>query len=115
MKLPAFKIERYFARYEFKTEFLLCPSDCESFSLSELLQMADTESLSLWKNLRLGYTESLGHPLLREEIAALYTGLSKEDVLQTGSIIMAGTSEDLLNSADIRNAYLGAGRKKGLL
>jgi aspartate/methionine/tyrosine aminotransferase len=45
------------------------------------LQMADTESLSLWKNLRLGYTESLGHPLLREEIAALYTGLSKEDVL----------------------------------
>ena len=43
--------------------------------------MADTESLSLWKNLRLGYTESLGHPLLREEIAALYTGLSKEDVL----------------------------------
>ena len=34
-------------------------------------------------------------------------------VLQTGSIIMAGTSEDLLNSADIRNAYLGAGRKKG--
>ncbi|ADE56307.1 MULTISPECIES: aminotransferase class I/II-fold pyridoxal phosphate-dependent enzyme [Aminobacterium] len=81
MKLPAFKIERYFARYEFKTEFLLCPSDCESFSLSELLQMADTESLSLWKNLRLGYTESLGHPLLREEIAALYTGLSKEDVL----------------------------------
>ncbi|WMI71184.1 ABC transporter ATP-binding protein [Aminobacterium sp. MB27-C1] len=36
-------------------------------------------------------------------------------VLQTGNIVMTGISEDLLNSADIRDAYLGTGRKKGLL
>ncbi len=81
MKLPAFELERYFARYEFKTEFNLCPSDCESFSLSELLSMADDESRTLWENLRLEYTESQGLPLLRKEIASLYTGLSSENIL----------------------------------
>jgi aspartate/methionine/tyrosine aminotransferase len=35
----------------------------------------------LWDNLTLGYTESLGNPLLREEIARLYRGISAEDCL----------------------------------
>ncbi|WP_024822831.1 MULTISPECIES: ABC transporter ATP-binding protein [Aminobacterium] len=36
-------------------------------------------------------------------------------VLQTGGLILAGTSSELLNNPDIRGAYLGTGRKKGLL
>lgn len=72
MNLPPFKLERYFADYEFKVKYLLSPSDCEPLTLNEVLALADSESLALWEELRLSYTESQGHPVLREEIAGLY-------------------------------------------
>src|SRR3989304_3559690 len=81
MLLNQFKLERYFAEYEFKVKYLLSPSDCESLSLSELLQLADADSLKLWEELRLGYTESQGHPDLRAEVARLYPPLSPEGVM----------------------------------
>lgn len=81
MPINPFKLERFFAQYEFKTKYLLSSSDCESLSLNELLQMASTESLQLWQELRLGYTESAGHPQLREEVARLYTHIDPEHVL----------------------------------
>jgi hypothetical protein len=70
--MPEFKLERYFARWEFKAPFLLCASHLEPLRLNELLELADTEGRSLWENLSLGYTDSAGHPLLRAEIANLY-------------------------------------------
>ena len=81
MPLTPFKLERYFALYEFKVKYLLSPSDCESLSMAELLQMAAPASLELWQGLQLGYTESQGHPLLRAEIARLYQHISPENVL----------------------------------
>lgn len=81
MKIPSFKLERYFAQYEFKVQHLLSPSDCESLALSELLEMADDESRSLWENLRLSYTESEGHPQLRQEIARLYANIQPDQAL----------------------------------
>jgi len=81
MPLNPFKLERYFAEYEFKVKYLLSPSDCESLSLSELLQLADTDSLKLWEELRLGYTESQGHPDLRAQVARLYPRLSSDGVM----------------------------------
>lgn len=72
MPISPFKLERYFALYEFKVQYLLSPSDCEALSMAELLQMALPESLRLWEELKLGYTESPGHPLLRTEIAHIY-------------------------------------------
>ncbi|TCL74132.1 aspartate/methionine/tyrosine aminotransferase [Hydrogenispora ethanolica] len=81
MQLNDFKLERYFAKYEFNVEYLLSPSDCESLSLPELLEYADPDGKELWANLKLGYTESKGHPALREEIARLYREISAEDVL----------------------------------
>lgn len=73
MPLPApFKLERYFAQYEFKAKYLLSPSDCESLALNELLHLADADGLRLWNDLGLGYTESPGHPVLRKEIARMY-------------------------------------------
>jgi len=36
MKIEPFKLERYFAEYEFKARYLLYASDCESLSLQEL-------------------------------------------------------------------------------
>lgn len=81
MRLPPFHLERFFACYEFAVPYLLCASDCEPLTLPELLALADDETRALWERLSLGYTESQGHPLLRQEIAALYPGLRADDVL----------------------------------
>lgn len=82
MPLPApFKLERYFARYEFTVRHLLSASDCEGLRLAEVLDLADAESRALWDGLGLGYTESQGHPLLRAEIAGLYQTVRADDVL----------------------------------
>ena len=81
MQITPFKLERYFAQYEFKVKYLLSPSDCESLSMSELLRLADPDSLALWNELRLGYTESPGHPTLRAEVSRLYQTISPDDVV----------------------------------
>jgi aspartate/methionine/tyrosine aminotransferase len=88
MSIPDFKLERYFARWEFAAPHLLCASDVEGLPMSELLDMADDESRELWSGLRLGYTEAAGHPLLRAEIAGLYEGVSPDEVL-----VFAGAEE----------------------
>ena len=60
-RLAPFKLERYFARYEFTTRHLLCCSDPEALSLSELLQQPAAQPLlPMWNELGLGYTESAG-------------------------------------------------------
>lgn len=81
INIRPFALERYFARHEFSARYLLSSSDCEALTLSELLAMADGEARHLWENLKLSYTETPGHPLLREAIAAIYTGLTAEDIL----------------------------------
>ena len=81
MQIKPFKLERYFAQYEFKVKYLLSPSDCESLSMDELLQRASPGSLALWQGLKLGYTESQGHPLLREAVAGLYEHIPPDNIL----------------------------------
>jgi len=81
MSLKPFKLERYFAKYEFSAKYLLSSSDCDGLLQSELLNLADDETRSLWGGLALGYTESLGHPLLRDEIGKLYQGVTADDCL----------------------------------
>ena len=81
MNYREFKLERYFARYEFSVNYLLSPSDCESLSMQELLKLADEECLDLWNKLKLGYTESQGHPLLREAAAGIYKDLTASHIL----------------------------------
>jgi len=80
MTLPPFKLERYFAQYEFNTEFLLCSSDCEAMSIADLLALepgAAEKFQSTW----LGYTESQGSPTLRKEICNLYDTMQPENIL----------------------------------
>lgn len=81
MKIAPFKLEEFWKKYEFTAPYLLCCSDAETWSLQELLALADPKSLKLWNSLALGYTQSPGHPLLREEIARLYTSINSEQVL----------------------------------
>lgn len=81
MQFKDFKLERYFAKYEFSVEYLLSSSDCESLTIPELLGYADSDGLEMWSDLKLGYTESKGHPALRAEIAGLYQKITPDDVL----------------------------------
>ncbi|KAG2425388.1 hypothetical protein HXX76_013802 [Chlamydomonas incerta] len=80
-QLPAFKLERYFAKWEFKAPHLLCCSDCEPLRLPEVLALANAESLGQWENLRLGYGETRGSPELVKEICGLYESVSPEGVI----------------------------------
>lgn len=96
MRLADFALERFFARWEFAVEHLLCASDVQGLPMAELLAMADPEARALWDGLTLGYTESTGHPLLRREIASLYDGLSPDDVL-----VFAGAEEAIFCLANV--------------
>ncbi|WPB77477.1 aminotransferase class I/II-fold pyridoxal phosphate-dependent enzyme [Archangium violaceum] len=84
MRIPDFKLERYFAKWEFNAPYLLCSSDIEGWRMSELLALADEDGRERWERLSLGYTESTGLPALREEIARLYPGLEPRHVLTFG-------------------------------
>ncbi|MDX1920621.1 MAG: aminotransferase class I/II-fold pyridoxal phosphate-dependent enzyme [Candidatus Caenarcaniphilales bacterium] len=89
MKLPPFKLERFFAKYEFTTPYLLCSSDIETISLRELIDEKSQEDLL---NLRLGYTEYAGSPELRQEIAKLYETISIDEIL-----VHSGAQEAIFN------------------
>ncbi|HSJ89148.1 MAG TPA: aminotransferase class I/II-fold pyridoxal phosphate-dependent enzyme [Anaerolineales bacterium] len=80
MNLPPFKLERYFAKYEFNTEFLLCSSDCEAMSVADLLAFEDGAA-EKFQQVWLGYTESQGSPTLRAEICKLYETIEPDEIL----------------------------------
>lgn len=80
MQMPEFKLERYFAKYEFNSKFLLSASDCETLTIEELLKMAGKDHLELL-SLNLGYTDSQGHIDLRTEISKLYENIKPSEVL----------------------------------
>lgn len=81
MKIADFKLERYFARYEFSAKYLLSSSDCDGFGMTEILEQANEEERAIWDSLKLGYTESEGHPLLKESISGLYQNIQPDQVL----------------------------------
>jgi len=89
MKLEDFKLERFFAKYEFNAQYLLCSSDCESLSVKELLELEKGSEKQL-KQLWLGYTESQGDPKLRKEISKLYKKINAKDIL-----VFAGAEEGI--------------------
>jgi aspartate/methionine/tyrosine aminotransferase len=96
VRLPDFRLERYFARWEFRASYLLCSSDIEGYRLDELLALADEQGRGLWRDLRLGYTESPGHPQLRREIARLYERVEPEHVL-----VFSGAEEAIFALANV--------------
>ena len=80
MRIPPFKLERFFAEHEFTAPHLLCASDCEALSVDDLLALEPGAPEAL-RELRLGYTESQGHPALRAAIADLYESVEADEVL----------------------------------
>lgn len=90
MKIPPFKLEEFWKKYEFTAPYLLCCSDAESWKLNEILELADPESKKLWESLSLGYTQSPGLPILRQEIARLYSLIDSDQILT-----LAGAEEGI--------------------
>lgn len=88
--LPVFRLEAYFARWEFTARYHLTAADAETMSLADLLALADEAGLAEWESLRLGYTSTVGLPALREAIAATYDRLSADDV-----VCFAGVAEPI--------------------
>jgi aspartate/methionine/tyrosine aminotransferase len=101
MRLAEFALERFFARWEFKAEMLLCASDVEGWPMAELLALADEDGRRRWDGLRLGYTESPGLPELRAEIASLHETVEPDDVL-----VFSGAEEAIFA---LHNVLLGPG------
>lgn len=100
MRIQSFKLERFFADYEFNVEHLLCGSDCESVSIAELLALESGAEEQFHKHW-LGYTESSGSPLLREAICRLYNTMAPEAIL-----VHAGAEEAIFT---FMNAVLHPG------
>ena len=80
MQISPFKIERYFAQYEFNVDYVLCGSDCESMTIEDLLVL-EPEATDRFHRQWLGYTESPGSPDLRGEICKVYQEITPEQVL----------------------------------
>lgn len=80
MQMHDFKLERYFAKYEFTSQYLLCSSDCEAMSVADLLAF-EPGATKKFQEVWLGYTESVGNADLRNEIAKIYESIRQDQVL----------------------------------
>ncbi|MER8186060.1 pyridoxal phosphate-dependent aminotransferase [Kitasatospora sp. NPDC094015] len=89
-RLPDFRLETYFSRWEFTARHHLTASDARTMTLRELLALADDTDRDAFENLSLGYTETFGDRALREVIAATYEHAEADDV-----ICFAGAEEAL--------------------
>lgn len=87
MKIKDFQLERYFAQHEFTAEYMLSSSDCDGYSLSDVLEVADPKELHLWEHMTFGYSVSEGNPELREAILQHYK------VKDINNIIVASPGE----------------------
>jgi aspartate/methionine/tyrosine aminotransferase len=89
-RLPDFRLETYFSRWEFTARHHLTASDVQAMTLSELLALAGDQDRAAFENLSLGYTQTYGDPALREVIAQMYEEADAADV-----ICFAGAEEGL--------------------
>lgn len=78
--LPPFQTELYFAEFEFTAPHLLSSSDCQTITVSELLEIAGESPQSLLE-ISLGYSPTWGSDSLREAVATWSQTLTAEDVL----------------------------------
>ncbi len=89
-RLPDFRLEVFFSRWEFAARHVLTASDAQSMSLRELLAMGTDEDRMAFERITLGYVPTWGGDELRQAIAATYANLRPEDVLA-----FAGAQEGL--------------------
>ncbi len=81
-KFVPFELERWQSTWENRVRFNLSESGVHPLTIQELLGLAGASAMPLLE-VRLGYSQSNGTDLLRERIAALYSGVSPDQVLVT--------------------------------
>jgi aspartate/methionine/tyrosine aminotransferase len=82
MRFVPFELERWQSTWENRVRYNLSESGVHPLSIKELLGLAGASPDPLLQ-VRLGYSQSNGTDLLRARIAALYQGVSPEQVLVT--------------------------------
>ena len=82
MRFVPFELERWQSTWENQVRYNLSESGVHPLSIQELLGLAGAATLPLLE-VRLGYSQSNGTALLRGRIAALYPGVSPEQILVT--------------------------------
>jgi len=100
MRIAPFKIERFYAQYEFTAPYMLSSSDCESMTIGDLLAY-EPGAAERFAQHWLGYTESQGAPELRAALAGMYETLTPDHLL-----VCAGAEEGIFISM---NALLTRG------
>jgi aspartate/methionine/tyrosine aminotransferase len=80
-RLPDFRLETYFSRWEFAARHHLTASDAQTLTLTELLALADDADRAAWESMSFGYTETFGDPGLRQAISEMYATATADDVL----------------------------------
>jgi aspartate/methionine/tyrosine aminotransferase len=80
-RLPEFRLETYFSRWEFAARYHLTASDAETLTIAELLDLGTEEDRQQFLELPLRYVETWGTDRLRAAIAATYATCTPEDVL----------------------------------
>ncbi len=89
-RLPDFKLETWFSKWEFTARHHMTASDAKSMTLAELLALASPQDREAFEGTWLGYTQTWGAPDLREMIASTYQTIKSDHVL-----CFAGAEEGL--------------------
>jgi aspartate/methionine/tyrosine aminotransferase len=76
--------EEYFAKYYYSKPYFICLSDCESISISELIDLGGG-SVEEFLKIKLVYPEMPGSASFRKEIASLYEAVNEDQVLVLGA------------------------------
>lgn len=99
--LPEFRLEAFFARWEFRAKYHLSASDAQTMALQDVLSLAGPADRERWERLALGYVETRGTPALLEAVAQGYDTVQPDDILAC-----AGAQEGLFCAMQ---ALLGPG------
>ena len=82
MRFVPFELERWQSTWENRVRFNLSESGVHPLTVQELLGLAGASAVPLLET-RLGYSQSNGTDLLRDRIASLYPGATRDQVLVT--------------------------------
>lgn len=80
MNVAPFRIEHYYAKYEFSAKYMLSNSDAQSRTIGELLDL-EPDAREQFEAQWCGYTEAPGAPYLRETISGIYATTEAKDIL----------------------------------
>jgi aspartate/methionine/tyrosine aminotransferase len=80
-RMPSFRLEAYFSRWEFVARHHLTASDTQTLTIGELLTLGTDADRAEFAELPLGYIETWGTSRLRSAIAATYEACTADDVL----------------------------------